>query len=47
MVIKQIALSQTGSTVQINLNDLKDGVYYYRVFIDNFSSDLQQLQVVH
>ncbi len=47
IVIKKIAFAQAGNSVSVNFNDLKDGVYYYRVFIDNFSSDLQQLQVVH
>lgn len=47
LLVKQISLPQIGNNVNINLSDLKEGIYYYRIFTDGLSSDLQQLQIVH
>lgn len=46
-VMKTISLPAGSNRVSVNLGDLKDGIYYYRILADNYISPMQQLQVMH
>lgn len=46
-VMKSISLPANGNRVSVNLGDLKDGIYYYKIIAADYVSPMQQLQVMH
>lgn len=47
LVIKTVAMPKGSEQVSVNLSDLNDGIYYYRILADEYVSKMQPLQVVH